>query len=78
MSKLPKPINSKSSRNAMMEEIEALRDEVDAQQTEINEWRAIAEKAKHERDRAVSENGFVLYQLSVIRAALATTFAIRE
>lgn len=75
---LPPPLTSKSSREDMWKEIRAMVAEIDSQQAEICEWKAIAERAKKERDVAAGELGMAEYQLLLIRAVLAKRITVRS
>lgn len=75
---LPPPLNSKSSRAELWDEINAMRKDIDSQQEEIRQWKAIAERAKADRDVAVGERNMANYQLTLIRAVLAQTITVRS
>jgi len=67
MSKMPPPITKHSSAKDMWEEIEALREEVAAQQSELN-------SAKKMLDRLMHESSFCNYQLDIIRQVMSRQF----
>ncbi len=67
MSKMPPPITKHSSAKDMWEEIEALREEVSAQQSELNSAKKMAE-------RLMQEASFYSYQLDIIRQVMSRHF----
>lgn len=67
MSKLPPPVTKKSSKADLWDEIIALRDEVDAQQSNLNNARDTMNKWK-------SQMLATEYQLRIIRETLSMEF----
>ena len=67
MSKLPPPITKDSSKSDLWEEIQALRNEVKAQQLQLNE-------AREETKALMSQIQVMSYQMSIIRQTLSMEF----
>ena len=67
MSKLPPPVTKDSSKRDLWEEIQALRNEVDAQQRQLNEAR---KKAAEFRSQVEGMS----YQMAIIRQTLSMEF----
>ena len=70
-SELPPKLTRNSSRAEMWENIEAMSQEIDAQQREINELRALEKMRSNKEQARENAFGMVHWQIELIRQVLS-------